>query len=106
MLISWHFKSTKLLSLIHVIIFLKEEISLKQDQLIAKTDTIEKFKEFFVLFSGLCKSVQNSDKNRGPYFVSKELIYREKVGDSVTLACKVENLGESNAVWAKFGVIH
>ena len=48
----------------------------------------------YFIISGLCKSVQSSDKNRGPYFLSKELIYREKVGDSVTLACKVENLGK------------
>jgi len=44
--------------------------------------------------SGLCKGVYSIDKNRGPYFSSKELVYREKVGDTVTLACQVENLGE------------
>ena len=34
--------------------------------------------------------------SRGPYFISKSNTYRKQVGGTVTLVCRVDDLGKQN----------
>jgi len=45
--------------------------------------------------NGLCKELPLSM----PFFTSQANTYRAQVGNSVTLFCQVENLGDSNIIW-------